>query len=198
MTWTEADILPLLHKRYGKVSMGSRRYSVAEHPRSAAHYGVTRIADFVAQDTYRTFIDASGEPVGYPRVPERGDIRYQMHGHEVKVTRTDWLKELADLSKSEEWKQYCDRWWLVAPAGVLRDGELPEGWGYMQVVKNGVRVKVNAPRLDPKPMEAETRSLLMRAVQGTAIKQARRLHDESYDERQAVAPRWTASPLLGQ
>lgn len=53
-------------------------------------------------------------------------------GHEVKVTRADVLSELADLTKTDPWQKYCDRWYLVISHLALIDGlELPESWGVM-------------------------------------------------------------------
>ena len=53
-------------------------------------------------------------------------------GHEVKVSRSDLLVELADLTKSDPWERYCDRWYLVVPHTSLIEGlELPESWGVM-------------------------------------------------------------------
>lgn len=53
-------------------------------------------------------------------------------GHEVNVTRGDVLNELADLTKSDPWQKYCDRWYLVVPHLSLIAGlELPESWGVM-------------------------------------------------------------------
>lgn len=53
-------------------------------------------------------------------------------GHEVKVTRADVLNELADLTKSDPWQKYCDRWYLVVPSLSLIHGlDLPESWGVL-------------------------------------------------------------------
>lgn len=53
-------------------------------------------------------------------------------GHEVKVTRSDVLAELADLTKSDPWQRYCDRWWLVIPdLSLIKGLEIPKSWGVM-------------------------------------------------------------------
>lgn len=56
----------------------------------------------------------------------------ELHGFEVKVSYSDWKKELADPSKSAEFIQYCDKWWIVAPKGVVPVGELPANWGLLE------------------------------------------------------------------
>ena len=62
-------------------------------------------------------------------------------GHEVKVSRQDWLRELADTTKAGEWADQCHRWWLVTLPGVVHDGELPSGWGLMYPGR-GTRMKI--------------------------------------------------------
>lgn len=53
-------------------------------------------------------------------------------GHEVKVTRSDVLAELADPTKADPWGQYCTQWWLTVSDPALVDGlEIPEAWGVM-------------------------------------------------------------------
>lgn len=53
-------------------------------------------------------------------------------GHEVKVSRSDVLAELADPTKPDPWLQYCDRWWLTVSDPALVDGlDIPESWGIM-------------------------------------------------------------------
>jgi hypothetical protein len=55
-----------------------------------------------------------------------------LHGHEIKVSRTDVLAELDDPTKAEPWAQYCSRWWLVLANPRLIDGlDIPDAWGVM-------------------------------------------------------------------
>jgi hypothetical protein len=75
-------------------------------------------------------------------------------GHEIKVSRTDWLKELATPAKADTWWSVCHRWWLVVPdASLIHDGELPDGWGLMVPVVGRRRMKVLSKptvlRVDP-------------------------------------------------
>lgn len=52
--------------------------------------------------------------------------------HEVKVSRSDWLRELEDKGKAEAWWPYCSRFWVVAPStDVVPAEEVPPGWGLM-------------------------------------------------------------------
>ena len=61
--------------------------------------------------------------------------------HEVKVSRADWLRELDDPAKAEAWWPYCNRFWLVAVPGVVAAGELPAGWGLLELPASGRRFK---------------------------------------------------------
>lgn len=51
--------------------------------------------------------------------------------HEIKTSRADWQRELDDPAKAEAWWPYSSRFWIVAPAGMIRPEELPDGWGLM-------------------------------------------------------------------
>lgn len=51
--------------------------------------------------------------------------------HELKVSRSDWLKELDDPAKAEAWWPYCHQFWVVAPAGLIDPAEVPDRWGLM-------------------------------------------------------------------
>ena len=166
---TERDVLNLLAQRYSVVSQGvSVRYAYAEHVRSHAGFDARRTADFIAMDLW----------------PMKG---LHLHGHEVKVSRSDWLTELRDPSKAEEFKRYMDRWWLVvSDRSIVKPGELPDGWGLMAPDKHadnarpGVRTHGNlrvirpAPILTPEPMPRTMFAALLRAVSKTAHREAAR------------------------
>jgi hypothetical protein len=65
--------------------------------------------------------------------PSRG---LALHGIEIKASRGDWQKEMADPAKAEEIHQHCDYWWLAAAHGVVKDiEEIPPGWGFFEASK---------------------------------------------------------------
>lgn len=127
----------------------------AEHVRSKLEgYGSKRIADFIAADKW-------------PGIPYGKSMA--LHGHEVKVSRSDWLTELRDPEKAEAFKRYMHHWWLVvSDAAIVKPGELPEGWGLMVKTGGVLRAKVRAPRLEPEPMPADFVICLMSASAKTA------------------------------
>lgn len=68
---------------------------------------------------------------------------YEVIGFEIKVSRSDWLSELKDMSKSNEIMEYCDKWFLVVPdADMVKDGELPKGWGLLVLKDEKLVMKV--------------------------------------------------------
>lgn len=100
--------------------------------------------------------------------PSRGLL---LHGFEIKVDRADWKRELNDPRKAEEIQAYCDRWWIVVPAGLIDPAELPPTWGLYEISagRKG-KIAVPAPELTPKPLTKTFFAALLRR------------HVESFDE----------------
>lgn len=65
-------------------------------------------------------------------------------GHELKVSRADWLNELNKPGKADPWADQCHQWWLVVndPA-IVHDGELPAGWGLMSPGRSKTRMQIH-------------------------------------------------------
>lgn len=76
-------------------------------------------------------------------------------GFEVKVSRSDWLAELADPAKSDILFNRCDEWYIVAPEGIVRADEVPVPWGWIRVSPRGCRVMKAAPKHGPAPVDRE-------------------------------------------
>ena len=147
----EADVIAALKRRYGKISVNgdSRTLRFVGAPHVRLHpgaYGPGRVVDYLAVDTWRS-------------------SRYALHGHEVKVSRSDWLTELRDPDKADAFRRYCRRWWLVVPdTSIVRD-DLPDGWGLMVLgPRGGVRVAQPAPQLDPEPIPGHLLASFARAI----------------------------------
>lgn len=153
--FTERHMLDLLQARYDVPYGNGNRWVGAEHVRSHAGFDARRTADYISMDLW----------------PSKG---LQLHGHEVKVSRSDWLTELRDPSKADEFKRYMDRWWLVVPdRSIVRD-DLPDGWGLMDVSAGRLRVVVQAPKLDPLPVPKHLLATMLRATAVTAARRAAR------------------------
>jgi hypothetical protein len=128
-------------------------------------------------------------------------------GHEVKVARADVLTELADLSKSDPWQRYCDRWWLVVPhLSLIKGLDLPESWGVM-LPPSGRRTRSMtvhrpAPALHPMEQGPALKTLAawqhwrLRDAQYQATERGKRLElaREKIDHLQATTPTQHPSP----
>lgn len=113
---TEAEVLDLLRARHTRNGNGG----------SGEYAFLTHVRDGAAFDARRTF-----DALTVSLWPSRGltvDI------FEVKVSRPDWQRELADPQKAEDACRLADRFWIACPAGTVRDGELPPTWGLIEVI----------------------------------------------------------------
>lgn len=128
-------LMSLLRLRY---TANRWRYVFLENVRNETGYmpGKKRYADALAMDLW----------------PSRG---LELHGFELKVSRSDLVAELRDPEKAGAIKRYCDRWWLViADKAILRGRvAIPEDWGILCPSKLGrsLRVYRAAPQLSPEP-----------------------------------------------
>ena len=91
--------------------------------------------------------------------PSRG---LAIHGFEIKVSRRDWVKELKQPGKSVPVQQYCDHWWIVAPEGVLREGELPPTWGLLTAEPGQITLTTQAAPLPAQAVDRPFMAALLR------------------------------------
>lgn len=74
---------------------------------------------------------------------------YLINGMEIKVSRSDWLRELKQTSKADIFLNQCDRWWLVTGhVDVALPEEIPDCWGWMNATEHGLRILRPAKVLD--------------------------------------------------
>lgn len=151
---TERQMLDLLHARYGQKSYNgaveAERYVRAEHVRASAGFD-RRTADFIAYDTWES-------------------SKFAVHGVEVKVSRSDWLRELKDPAKAGPFMAWCSHWWLAVPdRAMVKPGELPDGWGLL-AGRTLLRAAVSAPRRDVAPIPPGSIAALLRAAVKTAAR----------------------------
>lgn len=128
------------------------RYPEPEHAffeevSNAAGFSRSRSADAIAMNTW----------------PSRG---LTIHGFEVKVDRSDWVRELKDPAKAEAFVKRCHCWWLVlGDAAIVHPGELPQGWGLLVPHGKGLKVVVEAERREPELSLHFLAALMRRAVE---------------------------------
>lgn len=153
---TEADLTDALCARYGAAYGNGQRWAVAAQVRSHAGFDARRTCDFVAMDLW----------------PSKGLL---LHGHEIKVSRSDWLRELKDPSKADEFIPFMNCWWVVAAdRRIVRPGELPDGWGLM--VMNGpvLTTPRKAAKRKAEPLPPTRLAALLRAIAQTSAYLERR------------------------
>ena len=166
----ERQMLDLLHRRYGQRSHNggtdSPRYICAEHVRDRAGFfdrGAGRTADFIAVDTWQSSMR---------------NERLAIHGIEVKVTRSDWLREIKDPAKAKEGLRYAThRWLAISDPSIARPEELPPGWGLLcPSGDRGLVAKVQASglsateRAGPSSLAALLRAIAKTSAERTAQK----------------------------
>lgn len=154
----EADMLALIEKKYSENPGNGPAWAVVPHVRDAAGFDSKRTADAIVMSMW----------------PSRGLV---LHGFEIKVSRGDWLRELKKPEKAEVFCKLVDFWWVAVPdKAIVKDGELPDGWGLMVPDKRGLTVKVQARPLHnggvgtkEKPV---SRSFLAALLRSAARRQA--------------------------
>lgn len=77
---------------------------------------------------------------------------HAIYGFEVKTSRSDWLRELKQPGKPDAVFKFCDHWFIVAPKGIVRPGELPPTWGLLEPRGTGLVVAAEGPRLSAEPI----------------------------------------------
>jgi hypothetical protein len=143
---TSAGLADLLRRRYA-----APEFALFFEVFQGTGYGSGGRADAVAMNLY----------------PSQG---LTVHGFELKVSRSDWLKEMRQPAKAETIFGYCDHWWLVVSDPAIckhEEGELPKPWGLLapRLHKDrGVELHpvVKAPRLAPRALDREFIAVLAR------------------------------------
>ena len=111
--------------------------------------------------------------------PSRG---LELHGVEIKVSRSDWKREAADPGKAEAIAAYCDRWWIHTTPGVIQDtSELPPMWGAREFDGRVWRTLKEAERTDAKPCDRQFLASLLRRADGESRWQIERQAREIAD-----------------
>jgi hypothetical protein len=130
---TEASMYKLLAAHVCKDAGNGPTAVIAPSVRSAAGFDARRTIDAISLGLW----------------PSRGMF---LDGYEIKVSRSDWLRELKNPAKAEEFGGLVDRLWLVvADTEIVKDDELPDGWGLLVKTGDKLRTKVKAQRITTGP-----------------------------------------------
>lgn len=89
----------------------------------------------------------------------------RLEGFEMKMARVDLVNELRRPEKAAAVKRYCDRWWLVARAGIYVQDEVPDDWGILAwQAPLPLQVVRRAPKLYPEAWPREFVAGMVRAA----------------------------------
>lgn len=90
-------------------------------------------------------------------------------GFEIKVSRSDWIREIQNPMKSEAFSKFCSWWYIVATPGVVKIEELPALWGLMEPV--GDKLKYRRPATKRPDIVSPDR-LLLAAIMRKVIQES--------------------------
>jgi hypothetical protein len=141
--WGEHAMLAAL-----RVKFGAPEFAFLSHVRNGTGFGrKPRTIDALAMSLW----------------PSRG---IDLHGFEIKISRSDWIKEKRSPEKSDEIGGYCDFFWLaVSNPAIVQTGELPAAWGLVTPKGAKLAILKQADRLTPKPL---TKTFLGAALRRTS------------------------------
>jgi hypothetical protein len=143
--YTERDLLDRIRARYTSTAGNGPRWAFIPHVRDRAGFDATRTIDAIVMDTW----------------PSSG---LAVHGFEIKCSRGDWRRELAQPEKAAAFTRFTDYFWIVAPQGCVQPDELPDGWGLLEARGRGLRLAVKARRLYPEAVDRSFLACLLRAA----------------------------------
>lgn len=135
-----ATIDSLLAKKYA-----APVYAYISQVRNATGYApVARTADAIVMSLW----------------PSRG---LELIGFEIKISRSDWIKELQTPEKADVISKYCDRWYVVVSnRNIVQTSELPPNWGLMVFDIDKLKVVTEAPLLKPLALDKPFLAAILR------------------------------------
>ena len=114
-----------------------------------------------------------------------------LYGHEIKVSRSDWQKELDDPTKAGAFRDKCHFWYIAAPKGIVSLDELPATWGLIECNDKNSKIRKQATLNESATMDWPFFCSIARALSNAspnkrAIQDAR---DEGWREGREYAER---------
>lgn len=152
------ELRALLRERHS----GSQ-WALCEEVHDSTGYARSRSCDAIAMNLW----------------PSKG---LELHGFEIKTSRSDYLNEIRDPDKADTFKRYMDRWWLVGSSKAIVKKDLPAGWGFMWPRNGKLVTSVGAPKLEPLPLPREMLAALLRRAVAPMEEQQRAIRNAAYRE----------------
>lgn len=154
---TSREILDALRKHHGlcrKYYNGAEPWAfVEEFMVATAFQNLSRIDALAVKLGRGTVESDTGRLITNERI-----------AYEIKVSRSDLLRELASPYKRSHAENVCHRWVLATPPGLVRAGELPYGAGLVEIHPRGVKWVEQGIRKDCESPDSFIASLARRAT----------------------------------
>ncbi|MHB1509127.1 MAG: MmcB family DNA repair protein [Acidimicrobiales bacterium] len=107
---------------------------------------------------------------------------YEIDGVEVKVSVSDYRREIKDAEKADWWWRHVHRFWIAVPAEIaprVQEG-LPPTWGLLAVSGGVARTVVKAPRHEAQPLGWNQCLGLLRAASHAGVAALQRAEATGY------------------
>jgi hypothetical protein len=141
-----------------KCSADEIRAALRKHFREPAHVVLEEVRNRTGHGRTERYADALVCSVW----PSRG---LWFAGVEIKISRSDWQRELDGPEKSAEIQRFCQYWWVAAPVGLIGDGQVPATWGLLEYDGKHLHCMKEAPQLEAQsPTAAFVCSVLRNAA----------------------------------
>ena len=112
---------------------------------------------------------------------------HEIVGIEIKVSRSDWLRELQQPQKAQELMRFCSRWYLACPEKMVKPDELPATWGMLALTDGGrFKVTTAARQIEPEPLTAGFMMAVLRQANAVDMELVGRLVKERVDVIEAT------------
>lgn len=90
---------------------------------------------------------------------------YLSAAYEVKISRSDFRRELDNPGKRAPWEKRASECWFAAPVGIVPLEEVPEGWGLLELGSNGFRAARRATQRKIESFAPDFVAAMARRVQ---------------------------------
>lgn len=155
---TATDIRAAILKRFP-----SQEYAVMFEVADATGASARRYADAVVMSLW----------------PSRG---LELHGIEIKVSRSDYRREASDPAKAESVARYCDRWSVYTAPGVIADlTAVPPAWGVDEFDGKAFRTLRKAEKTPAEPLTRTFIASMLRRADGISRAQMREIEERARD-----------------
>ena len=108
---------------------------------------------------------------------------HELDAIEIKVSVSDWRRELAKAAKADWWWRHTHRFWVAVPADLatkIKD-EIPDGWGLLACTHDAKpRVVHQPPKRTPAPVPWKATVAIMRSATAAGASALQRAEQAGY------------------